>query len=77
MSNFGDFNIGAIKIDEDNNGSIYDEDRGYKITYEIVFNDEDEQQLWYEFLRDIKIKYNDCDTISQRIIKAIQEWKNV
>lgn len=48
--------------------------RGYSITYEIAFNDENEQAEWYAFLRELKQKYPNVDTISERILKVVRWW---
>lgn len=44
----------------------------YVIQYNIVFNNEDEQELWFSFLRLLKAKYPDLGTISQRICEFIR-----
>lgn len=49
--------------------------RGYNIMYEIAFNNEQEQEDWYKFLRELKTIYNK-DTISERILEAVKEWRN-
>lgn len=46
----------------------------YRVVYEIVFNDEEEQQRWYNFLYAIKQKYADYETISERILAVTDEW---
>lgn len=51
-------------------------EQGVNITYEIVFNDEAEQSIWYDFIRELKGKYPDCDTISERLICAINDWRD-
>ena len=51
-----------------------DGSRGYSITYEIAFNDENEQAEWYAFLRELKQKYPNVDTISERILKVVRWW---
>ena len=72
----------TIDVDDyhDENGS--DEDahmdgsRGYSITYEIAFNDESEQAEWYAFLRELKQKYPNVGTISERILKVVRWWRD-
>lgn len=46
----------------------------YVISYELVFNNEDEQKVWFDFLKAIKSEYADMTTISERIICAVKEW---
>lgn len=79
-----DFDMSAFGFDEessftDNGESGAKEDdagAGYKIVYEIAFNDEDEQSEWYDFLAKLKEVYPDCETISERILCAVREWRN-
>lgn len=52
------------------------EPKHYSVVYEIVFNNEAEKAEFYEFLADIKAKYPEVDTISERILIAIREWRN-
>ena len=47
---------------------------GYSIMYEIAFNNEEEQEDWYRFLKQIKNCY-ERDTISERILDAVEEWR--
>lgn len=51
-----------------------EKEKGINITYEIVFNNELEQNEWYRFIKDLKGKY-DRDTISERLICAINDWR--
>ena len=78
-----DFDMSAFGFDdgfdfhEGNGGEREkDDDASYKIVYEIAFNDEDEQSEWYDFLAAIKEAYPDCETISERILCAVREWRN-
>ena len=77
-----DFDMSAFGFEEDfsvpkeENKGNDDDDAGYKIVYEIAFNDEEEQAEWYEFLSEIKEKFTDCETISERILCAVREWRN-
>lgn len=47
------------------------------ITYEIVFNSEQEQDEWYKYLNELKKKYTELYTISERIIESIKEWRTI
>lgn len=86
MNDFG-FNIdlpeledSTIGIDDsyedtgDGEDAHMDGSRGYSITYEIAFNDENEQAEWYAFLRELKQKYPNVGTISERILKVVRWW---
>lgn len=44
------------------------EEKGYNIQYNLVFNNEDEQDRWYAFLEMLKRKYPDVDTIAERVL---------
>ena len=74
--NDGDFDMSTVQEDDNAGGNIEDDDRGYKIVYEIAFNNEAEQSEWYEFLSKIKNAFPECDTISERILCAVREWTN-
>lgn len=50
------------------------EEDNYRITYEIVFENEDQQAEWYRFISAIKKKWPDVDTIASRILCATREW---
>lgn len=45
-----------------------DKPKGYSIQYTIVFNDEEEQNRWHEYLKYLKSMFPDLDTISERLI---------
>lgn len=65
--------------EEDDDSDADDADDGqpsFRITYEIVFNTEEEQSRWYSFLSAIKKEYPEVETISERILKAVEEWKD-
>ena len=48
-------------------------EQGYIVKYDLIFNDEAEQEVWFKYLRGLKDKYPDLETTSERIIKHIQE----
>lgn len=50
-----------------------DELDNYIIKYEIVFNHEGEQETWYKFIKKLKETYIECDTLSERLIKFLEE----
>ena len=50
-----------------------DGEKSYRVAYEIIFNDEAEQDKWYEFLTYLRDKYPDAETISERIVSEICE----
>ena len=45
----------------------------YNIIYSLVFNTEEEQDIWFKFLRKLKARYPDLETISERVISYIQQ----
>jgi hypothetical protein len=53
-----------------------DEEQGYKIAYELVFNDEAEQTEFYHLLRELKNNLQDYDTISERMLVALRFWRD-
>lgn len=46
---------------------------GMVIQYNIVFDDVDQQQAWFRFLRGLKAKYADAETIGARLARFIGE----
>lgn len=77
MSDFGfDIDDGKdpIPVEEGSEGTGSASEKGYAITYEIAFNDEQEQQEWYNFLSALRKKYPDVDTIAERILIAVRDW---
>ncbi len=43
------------------------------ISYVLIFNNEDEQTVWFRYIRWLKNKYPDAETISARIMLEIAE----
>lgn len=43
------------------------------ISYNIIFDDEQQQHVWFEFLKDLRARYPDDATIAERIVKFVQE----
>lgn len=77
MSDFGfDIDDGKdpIPVEEGSEDTGSASEKGYAITYEIAFNDEQEQQEWYNFLSTLRKRYPDVDTIAQRILIAVRDW---
>ena len=62
--------------DDDKDIDEIEPEDNYRIAYEMVFNSEEEQEEWFEFLSYVKAKYPDLDTISERVLCAIREWRN-
>jgi ParB-like chromosome segregation protein Spo0J len=67
--------LDALMLDEDEEE---DEDANlledsYTIQYNIIFNDEQEQKQWMDFLRWLKGEYTGTVTISERLVAFAQE----
>lgn len=60
-----------IELNEDNKE---EKENNYRITYELCFNDEIEQEHWFTFLKVLKNKFPEVETISERIIAITDEW---
>lgn len=70
------FNPITVGDDEGEDESEEEEqESGYRIAYELVFNDEAEQTEFYDLLKELKNKLQDYDTISERIVSALRFWK--
>lgn len=44
----------------------------YNIIYNLIFNNEEEQEVWFKFLRQLKARYSDKETIAERIVEFIK-----
>jgi hypothetical protein len=44
---------------------------GYNISYTIPFDNEEQQTFFFRWIRWLKKRYPDCETIAERLIKAI------
>lgn len=62
--------------EEEEKEIVEDEEQGYKIAYELVFNDEAEQTEFYDLLRELKTNLQDYDTISERMLIALRFWRD-
>lgn len=69
-----DFSTEQDSEDGEGEGGLLVEDEHYNITYEIAFNDEDEQSEWYRFLAEVKKRFPEKETIAERILCAVREW---
>lgn len=65
------FNVDGDETDDDGT------DDGYIIQYNIIFNNEDEQTRWHNHLKNLKEKYPELETISERIIHDIESRKEI
>jgi len=45
----------------------------YVIQYNIVFDNEDQQQTWFNFIRKLKTEYEDYETLAERLTAYLQE----
>lgn len=60
--------------DYESQGNTGDEEpKGYNISYNLTFNNEQEQDTWHEYLKWLKRKYPEVETISERILLQADE----
>jgi len=86
--NLQDFDISVLGWNEDEIREIMDFDAGDTddddgegtrglgepiVSYNIIFDDEQQQAKWFEFLKDLKDQYPDDSTIAEKIIQFIEE----
>tara|TARA_R110000796_G_scaffold252434_1_gene386760 strand:+ start:243 stop:848 length:606 start_codon:yes stop_codon:yes gene_type:complete len=50
-----------------------DQTNNFIIQYNIIFDDNDQQQVWFEFLKNLKGVYVDKQTIGERVIEFIKD----
>lgn len=78
--NFEDFGFDPPATDGTDEAGTGDGAQGgdsagnYNIVYEIVFDDETQQDAWFKFLRKIKAAY-DGETIAEQLVQAIADWE--
>jgi hypothetical protein len=59
---------------EDGDDSLHDKpQRQAVIQYALIFDDEDQQKVWFDFLRKLKTEYPSEITIAERIVRFIEE----
>lgn len=80
--NFDDFGFdppetdGTDETEGSGEASGGDAATNYSIVYEIVFDDESQQDRWFKFLRKIKAAYGgDGSTIAEQLVQAIDDWE--
>lgn len=52
------------EFEQDNSAN---DEFNYTIQYNIIFDEEEQQEDWYSFVRFLKEKYPDCESIGQRL----------
>lgn len=66
-----------IKFDTDASGDlVHDQSQPEKnvvIQYNIVFDDEEQQRVWHEFVRKLREEYPDEETIAARVVAFIKD----
>ena len=68
--------IMEFDAEENNNEDDSEGTRGLGepiVSYNIIFDDEQQQQKWFDFLKDLKELYPDESTIAEKIIQFIEE----
>lgn len=64
-----DWGVPAWNIDDnDEQEADTPRENSYSIRYDLVFNNEDEQDRWYAFLSWLRAQYPEVETIAERIL---------
>ena len=50
-----------------------DEEQNYSIQYNIVFDDESQQNAWFEFVKKLREEYPEAETVGERLKQFIVE----
>lgn len=73
-----DFNIGNIEETAVETVDFEDveepKENGYKICYEVVFSNEEEQAEFHKFLVALKNEFPTADTAAERLLLVVREW---
>ena len=77
-----DFDVGVIGFDSVEMSSIlddtdYEDDSSWSdnetiIQYNIIFDNNEQQDIWFQFLKFLKSHYEEKDTIGERLIEHIK-----
>lgn len=59
--------------EDDHDNSTDDSGDNYIIQYNIIFNDEEEKDTWYKFMKYLKETYSEQETISAMLTQYINE----
>jgi len=64
--------------ENEGDGTLSDGDSGvtiknFNITYQLLFSNLEEQEIWFKFLTKLKLEQPEAETISERICSFIQE----
>lgn len=57
-------------VDEDKYG---DDELNFIIQYNVIFDDKEQQDKWFQLIKNLKTKYPDAETIGQRLIQYIED----
>ncbi len=74
MEDFG-FDLELIEEDDEEDEKYEEKTNKYSITYELVFNNEEEKEKWYSFIKKLNNMYEE-DTIIERLLRFIEERIN-
>tara|TARA_R100000458_G_C8275533_1_gene250624 strand:- start:1104 stop:1697 length:594 start_codon:yes stop_codon:yes gene_type:complete len=80
ISGFTDDDLLELELMTDDDLEDEDESSGWDeqnpvIQYQIIFNTEEEQKIWWNYLSKLKGEYPDKETVSERLVEAIENGK--
>lgn len=70
---FPDIDSGSDANDNDRNDT---DEKNYNLGYQLIFENAEEQEKWFKFVKFLKRKYPDTETISKRIVEFFGEYLN-
>jgi hypothetical protein len=50
-----------------------DEETNFIVQYNIIFDDQEQQDVWFEFIKMLKTQYVEADTIGERLVAFIKD----
>lgn len=66
-----------LNLDDDTEVDVAKPEKEKRIIqYNIIFNSEEEQDIWFDHLRKLKNKYPELETIAERLVADILEGEN-
>jgi ParB-like chromosome segregation protein Spo0J len=63
----------GLYSDDDSDGDDDDQEKSPVISFNLVFDSEDQQETWFKFLRELKSRYGDLETHGERLAAFIDE----
>lgn len=65
--------LGSVATGEEPSSGAEDKPLRFNVTYNIIFDDELQQQAWFRFIKHLNKTYPQYDTVAQRLFEYIEQ----